>query len=102
MNIGYGVYKVGTGATVLAAGTAASVALPIVGDIVGAPAIAYGGYQCITGGARLARGSRLIADVIEHPDVHASPAQQGIEFLRDAIIPFGQNKRWDDLFGSLP
>lgn len=45
---------------------------------------------------------RQVVDVNEHPIVTASPVGQGVEFLRDAVIPIGQTKRLDDLFGSLP
>jgi hypothetical protein len=46
--------------------------------------------------------NKATAEVTSSPDVNASPTEQGTEFLRDAVMQFGQAKKWDDIFGSLP
>ncbi|MDQ3782656.1 MAG: DUF6531 domain-containing protein, partial [Actinomycetota bacterium] len=56
VNVLYGGYKIATGVPLILAGSAATVSLPLIGQVGGPTAVAYGIYQVTTGVARLGRG----------------------------------------------
>ena len=96
-NLIYGSWKAGTGAALLAGGTAADVTG--IGALIGVPVQALGVYQLTTGGARAWRGILQFSDAERHPSVKKSP----LEYAGDLVlgtIPFGGSIT--DGLGGLP
>ncbi len=71
VNTLYGGFKVGQGVVLLTVGTAEDVTG--IGAILGVPTQAYGGYQLVTGVARIYRGATQEIDAFHHPTECKSP-----------------------------
>ena len=97
INFGYGLYKlvVGVGSVVVGVGADLSIA----GIPIGIPANVYGGYQIITGCARIYRAYKQETRGVKHPRVKKSPLQYGVDVGAN-LAPGGSGI--EDLLGGLP
>lgn len=70
-NLAYGFTKVLAGVTLLTVGTAAD--LTGIGALLGLPVDVFGGYQLVTGFARIYRGATQFSTAISQPIVTTTP-----------------------------
>jgi len=82
------------------AGTGAEVTLPVVGQVVGTPALLYGGYQTVTGAARVVRAGRQFYGASQGSQTGCSVLDQLGRFIR-GVLPVGGTHVWD-WAGGLP
>jgi hypothetical protein len=101
-NLMYGAYKVSVAAPIVAAaivGAPIAAAIPVVGPATDGAALAYGGYQLLSGAWRLYRGERQLPDALEHPTLHRSPASQAGHLIL-GLLPAGDSI--EGVLGGLP
>jgi hypothetical protein len=104
VNVVYGGIKIGTGVPVFAAGGAATVSVPVLGQLTGIPAMAYGAYQFTTGASRLGRGLGQLADACtggSTPDPEGQSLGANFSRFLRGIGPV-QGGSWWDRLGGLP
>ncbi len=95
--LGKSCYKLVVGVGSVVAGVGAD--LSIFGIPIGIPANVYGGFQIITGSARIYRAYTQETRGMKHPRVKKSPLQYGLDVGANLAIG---GSGIEDLLGGLP
>jgi RHS repeat-associated protein len=95
-NVAYGMSKVTNGVALLTVGTAEDVTG--VGTILGIPTDAYGGYQLLTGWARIYKGITQFSSAVYSPMVTMTP----IRYAEGAGLDIAPGGGIIQRFGGLP
>ena len=104
VNAGWGANKLYTGVPVVAAaivGSPVEVSVPVVGWLVGGAALAYGGYQTVTGGAKEVKAYRQAYYAATTP-AHDCTLGANLTRAWRGVVPFADSRWSDNWLGNLP